>query len=38
LVQDISYKATPTTVLTVGGRYARYWGGVDALSWSLGAA
>jgi YaiO family outer membrane protein len=38
LLQDISYKATPTTVLTVGGRYARYWGGVDAVSWSLGAA
>jgi YaiO family outer membrane protein len=38
LVQDISYKPLPQTVLTVGGRYARYWGGVDALSWSLGAA
>jgi YaiO family outer membrane protein len=38
LVQDISYKPLPGTVLTVGGRYARYWGGVDALSWSLGAA
>lgn len=38
LAQDISYKPLPQTVLTVGGRYARYWGGVDALSWSLGAA
>ena len=38
LAQDISYKPLPGTVLTVGGRYARYWGGVDALSWSLGAA
>jgi YaiO family outer membrane protein len=38
LIQDVSYKPTPTTVLTVGGRYARYWGDVDALSWSLGAA
>jgi YaiO family outer membrane protein len=38
LLQDISYKPLPQTVLTVGGRYARYWGGVDAISWSLGAA
>lgn len=38
LIQDISYKPLPGTVLTVGGRYARYWGGIDALSWSLGAA
>ena len=38
LIQDISYKPMPQTVLTVGGRYARYWGGNDALSWSLGAA
>ena len=27
LAQDISYKPLPGTVLTVGGRYARYWGG-----------
>ncbi len=38
LIQDVSYKPLPETVLTVGGRYARYWGGVEALSWSLGAA
>ena len=38
LIQDISYKPLSQTVLTVGGRYARYWGGVDAVSWSLGAA
>jgi YaiO family outer membrane protein len=38
LIQDVSYKPLPQTVLTVGGRYARYWGGLDALSWSLGAA
>jgi YaiO family outer membrane protein len=38
LLQEISYKPLPQTVLTVGGRYARYWGGVDALSWSVGAA
>lgn len=38
LIQEVSYKPLPQTVLTIGGRYARYWGGVDALSWSLGAA
>jgi len=38
LIQEISYKPMPQTVLTAGARYARYWGGVDAVSWSLGAA
>ena len=38
LLQEISYKPLPQTVLTVGGRYARYWGGVDAVSWSVGGA
>lgn len=38
LVQEVSYKPLSQTVLTVGGRYARYWGGVEALSWSLGAS
>jgi YaiO family outer membrane protein len=38
LVQEVSYKPLSQTVLTVGGRYARYWGDVEALSWSLGAA
>ena len=38
LVQDISYKPLPKTVLTVGGKYSRYFGGVDAVSWSAGAA
>jgi len=38
LIQDISFKVTPTTVLTAGGRYARYDPGLDAWSWSLGAA
>ena len=38
LVQDISYKPLPQTVLTVGGKYSRYFGGVDAVSWSVGAA
>jgi YaiO family outer membrane protein len=38
LVQEISYKPLPETVLTVGGKYSRYFGGVDALSWSVGAA
>jgi YaiO family outer membrane protein len=38
LVQEVSYKPLPQTVLTVGGRYSRYFGGVDATSWSIGAA
>jgi YaiO family outer membrane protein len=38
LVQEASYKPMPQTVLTVGGRYSRYFGGVDAISWSVGAA
>jgi YaiO family outer membrane protein len=38
LVQDISYKPLPQTVVTVGGKYSRYFGGVDAVSWSVGAA
>jgi YaiO family outer membrane protein len=36
--QDVSYKPLSRTVLTVGGGYARYFGGVDSRSWSLGAA
>lgn len=38
LAQDVSYKVLGGTVLTVGGRYDRYFGQVDALSWSAGAA
>jgi YaiO family outer membrane protein len=38
LLQEVSYKPLPQTVLTVGGRYARYFGGVDGTSWSVGAA
>ena len=38
LVQELSYKPLPRTVVTVGGRYARYFGGLDGTSWSLGAA
>lgn len=37
-VQEVSYKPFPQTVLTVGGRYSRYFGGEDARSWSAGAA
>ena len=37
-LQEISYKPLPQTVLTVGVRYARYWGGVDSVSWSAGGA
>lgn len=38
LVQDISYSLPSGTVATVGGRYSRYFGDRDALSWSAGAA
>lgn len=38
LVQEVSYKPLSQTVLTVGGRYSRYYGGDDAISWSAGAA
>jgi YaiO family outer membrane protein len=37
-VQEVSYKPLPQTVLTVGGRYSRYFGGLDGTSWSVGAA
>jgi YaiO family outer membrane protein len=38
LIQDLSYKVFPRTVLTIGGRYARYRSGLDTWSWSAGAA
>lgn len=38
LGQEFSYKPFTQTVVTVGGRYARYFGDVEALSWSVGAA
>lgn len=38
LAQDISYALPSGTVATIGGRYSRYYGGRDALSWSVGAA
>jgi len=38
LIQDFSYKVLPATVLTVGGRYARYATGHDTWSWSAGVA
>ena len=38
LGQEVSYKLFPETVITAGGRYARYFGNVDSWSWSLGAA
>ncbi len=37
-LQEVSYKPLPSTVLTLGGKYSRYYGGVDALSWSAGVA
>jgi len=38
LQQEVSYKPFAQTVVTVGGRYARYWGGVDVMSYSAGAS
>lgn len=38
LIQDVNFKVAPGTLLTAGGRYARYDQGIDAWSWSLGAA
>ena len=35
---DFNFKATPQAVLTVGGKYARYFGGRDVLSWSAGVS
>jgi YaiO family outer membrane protein len=33
---DLNFKLIPDTVLTVGGKYARYYGGRDVYSWSAG--
>jgi YaiO family outer membrane protein len=33
---DLNFKLVPQTVLTLGGKYARYYGGRDVLSWSAG--
>ena len=33
---DFNFKPLPQTVLTLGGKYARYHGGRDVLSWSAG--
>ena len=38
LVQDISYKLLPNTLVTVGGKYARYYGGVDVASLHAGGS
>lgn len=38
VAQDLIYKPAAQTLLTAGARYANYFGGVDVLSWSLGAA
>jgi YaiO family outer membrane protein len=37
-VQEVSFKPAQSTLLTVGGRYSRYFGGVDVKSWSAGAS
>jgi YaiO family outer membrane protein len=36
LANDFNYKLLPNAVLTVGGKYARYYDNTDALSWSAG--
>ena len=38
IAHDFNYKLFPNAVATVGGKYARYFGGRDALSWSMGAS
>jgi YaiO family outer membrane protein len=38
LIQDFNFKLGGGTLLTAGGRYARYQDNIDAWSWSLGAA
>lgn len=36
VIQDLNFKIQPQTVLLAGGKYTRYFGGVDAISWTLG--
>jgi YaiO family outer membrane protein len=36
--QELSYKAFSSTVVSGGVRYARYFGGIDSWSWSVGAS
>lgn len=38
IAQDINIKPAANTVLTVGGRYAEYYGGSYVTAWSVGAA
>jgi len=38
LIQDLNFKLGGGTLLTAGGRYARYQDNIDAWSWSLGAS
>lgn len=35
--QEFNFRVTPELVLQAGGRYSRYYGGRDAISWSAGA-
>jgi len=35
--QEFNFRVTPELVLQAGGRYSRYYGGRDAVSWSAGA-
>lgn len=36
--QELNFKPVPQAVLTAGGKYARYFGKVEALSWTAGGA
>lgn len=38
LAHDFNYKLLPNAVATVGGKYARYFKGREALSWSVGGS
>jgi YaiO family outer membrane protein len=36
VIQDLNFKIQPQTVLLAGAKYTRYFGHVDAFSWTLG--
>lgn len=38
IAHDFNLKIIPNTVLTAGGRYSEYYGGVHATAWSAGAS
>jgi YaiO family outer membrane protein len=38
IANDFNFKVMPQAILTVGGKYARYFGNRDVLSWSAGGS